>query len=548
MFKDSFYQSKILSGFVYPILDSSKIGISIVDNEGTILETNQAFNEMLGCLHSDVLNHKFYEVIFEDDIDAAISNHTQFMAERYYEKREVMIKRKDGKKLFLQLTDIKFNNDSGSIFRITTYTDITEKKYNEIIDSMLRKISHMDESEQTLESIIRNIYMSVKKFMPSINFFVSLYDDETDKISYPYSIDEFGYSGKNLLGAKYCNLITEYILKNGKSVMLRENKLENVLNKCVELPGNSKPASIMGSIIRIKGRPAGVVAIVDFDNIHGFNKCHTNGIDKIAEQISHVLERKRFEEELIQSREKVEASDRIKAAFLTQMSHEVRTPINTIMSFAWLLKEKFGDNRDPEIEEFYSMIELGGKRLMRTIDLLLNMSVLQNETIEVKASKLDLMHSVVNPLVKDAANRAHVKKIGLITENKAPGCDVTGDQSTLAQLFEQLLDNAIKYTDNGHVKVTQYIDDLGRTCVSVSDTGIGISEEYQQKLFTPFSQEEMGYTRKYEGNGLGLALAKRLANLNNADIFVRSEKGKGSVFTVKFNKPISKSDTRFWRN
>ena len=110
--------------------------------------------------------------------------------------------------------------------------------------------------------------------------------------------------------------------------------------------------------------------------------------------------------------------------------------------------------------------------------------------------------------------------------------------TSISQMFCNIIDNAIKYTPkNGEIEIVLYEKD-DRLFVEIADTGIGISHEYLKNLFTPFTQEEMGYTRKFEGNGLGLAIAKKYAELNNAVINVKSTKGEGSNFTVIFKEPI----------
>ncbi|MGE5412052.1 MAG: ATP-binding protein, partial [Clostridiales bacterium] len=104
-----------------------------------------------------------------------------------------------------------------------------------------------------------------------------------------------------------------------------------------------------------------------------------------------------------------------------------------------------------------------------------------------------------------------------------------------------LVDNAIKYTNSGEINIQLYRTDNGSLCVDVCDTGIGMSKEFLEKLFTPFSQEEQGYKRRFEGNGLGLALVKKYCEFNSAVIMVRSKKNAGSTFTVIF-KEIADND------
>ncbi|MDP4176066.1 MAG: PAS domain-containing sensor histidine kinase [Bacteroidota bacterium] len=547
MFRDSFYESKILNSLIFPILDSSEIGFSIVDGSGKILEVNEAFCELFGYERSEVVGFDYSRVVMEENQEYSKRNHEDFMENGFYDKREVLLRHKDGRFFFAQFIDIKFNDEKGNIYRATTYTDVTERKHNELVHSVLLKIPQIADVSESMETMFRNIHASIEQLMPAFNFYIALYDEETDKLSYPYFSNEFDYEDSEMMNKGSYDLITNYILKNGKSVLFNDKKLENIFgnntlcSSASQEDGtskgqNPKPQAVLGAVLRIKDAPAGVITLIDFNKSDVFNKCHQSTIEKVAEQLSLVLERKKYEEQLIISMEKAEESNRIKSAFLTQMSHEIRTPINTILSFTWLLKEKFGDSSDSDAKDFFTIIEGGAKRLVRTIDLILNMSQLQNETIEVKPVEFDMAENVLKPLVKEAGQIASRKNIKISFVNKASSQKIIGDEVTISQIFEQLIDNAIKYTPQGCVEITQYLDNDSNMCVKVKDSGIGISQEYLPQLFTMFSQEEMGYTRKYDGNGLGLALVKRLAELNKARVKVESEKGKGSSFTVIFNQ------------
>ncbi|KAB2844147.1 MAG: hypothetical protein F9K45_05225, partial [Melioribacteraceae bacterium] len=108
------------------------------------------------------------------------------------------------------------------------------------------------------------------------------------------------------------------------------------------------------------------------------------------------------------------------------------------------------------------------------------------------------------------------------------------DGYTMSQIMANLVDNAIKYTAAGKIELKLHSVN-NKPAISISDTGIGISEKYIPKLFTKFSQEEQGYTRKFEGTGLGLSLVKKYCEINNCEISVKSKKGEGTTFTLQFN-------------
>lgn len=247
-----------------------------------------------------------------------------------------------------------------------------------------------------------------------------------------------------------------------------------------------------------------------------------------------VTERKNFENELMKAKEEAEKSDRLKSEFLAQMSHEIRTPINAILSFNSLLRDELSDRVSDDMRQSFRIIDNGGRRLIRTIDLILNMSQIQAGNYETYPTEFDVVTDLLENAILEFENLAKLKNLSLCLVNNSACSKIIADHYTVMQIFTNLIDNAIKFTHSGTVQVRVYNDVPDRIAIAVSDTGIGISQEYLPVLFTPFSQEEMGYTRSFEGNGLGLALVKKYADLNSAEIKVSSQKGEGSTFTVFF--------------
>lgn len=238
--------------------------------------------------------------------------------------------------------------------------------------------------------------------------------------------------------------------------------------------------------------------------------------------------------ELLKSKEKVENADKMKSVFLAQMSHEIRTPINALVSMAALIKYDFENMADKDQLMSFDIIDRAGERIIRTVDLLLNLSEIQAGTYELEKVKINIYADIIAPIIAENKKLAKKNNIDLKLEIVTHEQDLVADSYTLIQIFTQLIENAIKYTSIGNVKVTIFRNESEQLIVEVKDTGIGISDEYFPKLFEAFTQEEMGYTRRYEGNGLGLALVKTYCDLNNAKIEVESEKGVGSIFRVIF--------------
>ncbi|MGE5496620.1 MAG: PAS domain-containing sensor histidine kinase [Syntrophothermus sp.] len=245
-----------------------------------------------------------------------------------------------------------------------------------------------------------------------------------------------------------------------------------------------------------------------------------------------ITDRKNIERELIKAKETAEQSERIKTDFLAQMSHEIRSPVNTILNFMNLVYEELNASITEEVDAYYAMAVLAGKRLIRSIDQILNMSQLQNGSYKPEFCKLNL-NQIVTDVIREHQMQAKTKGIELTHEMPENTVTAVADEYSVNQILSNLIHNAVKYTNKGSVCVKLH-ENNGPVHIDVIDTGIGISGEYLPNLFKPFTQESSGYMRKYTGNGLGLALAKSYCEINNICIDVESGKGKGSKFSVIF--------------
>ena len=252
-----------------------------------------------------------------------------------------------------------------------------------------------------------------------------------------------------------------------------------------------------------------------------------------------ILEEKVFElqkKDIALTKAKLEAenADRLKSEFLAQMSHEIRTPINTILNYTSLLKSEFSESLSNELSGSFESINNASARLIRTIDLILDLSSIESGAYEPKFEKLNLADDLIIPVINEFRRSAYKKNLELNFENKISGCKVLLlDKYTITQTLTNLVHNALKYTPKGSITI-RLNNQNGNVVIEVSDTGIGIAKEYFPRLFEKFSQETEGYTRSYEGSGLGLALVKKYCEINNAAIKVESMKGAGTTIWIEF--------------
>jgi len=246
--------------------------------------------------------------------------------------------------------------------------------------------------------------------------------------------------------------------------------------------------------------------------------------------------RKQMELELIAAKEKAEKSDKLKSEFLAQISHEIRSPLHVILSFTGLVKTDLKDKINPDMMEYFTFIESAGNRLIRTVDLVLNASEMQLGTYEPTFVEFDLVKEIVSKLSSEYKKLVEDKGLEFHYSSNISEVIIRGDSYSIYQIFVNLIENAIKYTKEGYITLAIESDANSITKVSVEDTGIGMSEEFLNNLFEPFMQEERGYSRRFEGNGLGLSLVKKYCDMNSISITAESQKDRGSKFIVTFNQ------------
>ncbi len=241
---------------------------------------------------------------------------------------------------------------------------------------------------------------------------------------------------------------------------------------------------------------------------------------------------------LEKAKELAERSDKLKSEFLAQISHEIRTPINVMLSYSEFLNSEIEQKLSDEYQYVFNAIKSGGRRIIRTVDLILNFAEVQKGIYDYQPKKIDLYLGVLKGIFDEEKQIAINKGIEINLTNNSSKSKVFADEYSVSQIFINLIDNAIKYTSEGKVDIIIDDENDEKIKVSVVDTGIGISEEYLPKLFSPFTQEDFGYTRKYEGNGLGLALVNEYCKLNEAELKVESKKDEGSTFIVLFRREM----------
>jgi signal transduction histidine kinase len=226
-----------------------------------------------------------------------------------------------------------------------------------------------------------------------------------------------------------------------------------------------------------------------------------------------INKRKKIEEELQQAKELADAANRSKSAFLANVSHEIRTPLSAIMGMVYIMKS---EGLAPEQEQRLSKIDNASKHLCSVINDVLDLSKIEAAKLELEQKDLDIDTLLAN-VAAMIADRVAEKQLKLTVINENFTANLVGDSTRLQQAVLNFANNAVKFTDQGSItlrtKKLEERDEAVLVRFEVQDTGIGIDDITQHRLFQPFEQADQSTSHKYGGTGLGLAINKKLAEL-----------------------------------
>lgn len=230
--------------------------------------------------------------------------------------------------------------------------------------------------------------------------------------------------------------------------------------------------------------------------------------------------------------QKLKEIDRAKDEFIRMATHELQSPIVNLRGYLVEIKEKLKDKLSSQEKEYFEKVEISAKNLSQLIEDILKVSRIEQGRLDFTPEKLNL-NQELSQIVSEFLKRAREKKLELFYEKPSPEIYIKANPLRLREIMTNLLENAIKYTFKGFVKVTTKIDLQRKRCyIFVIDTGVGISAQAQKKLFQKFFREKKKETAGIPGTGLGLWITKELVEQMGGEIFVESIEGQGSKFIV----------------
>lgn len=253
--------------------------------------------------------------------------------------------------------------------------------------------------------------------------------------------------------------------------------------------------------------------------------------------MTDITEQLEIERRLREAYKKEISLNKLKSTFLANMSHEIRTPLNAIVGYSDLLEDDVKQMNYESSAKMTSYLKEGVNRLLKLVDNIVEVSLLESGNQEIKMDMISL-NKLIEQNKDSWETQAKLKNIKVNFHLNQTELFINADEEKLQKVFEEIIDNSIKYNnDGGEIKILTFLD-KDNTVLQIADTGIGIERDSLHKILQLFEQvEEVGYTRKYEGAGLGLSLANKLITYMNGEMQILSKPNSGTIVTIYFPTP-----------
>ncbi len=280
-----------------------------------------------------------------------------------------------------------------------------------------------------------------------------------------------------------------------------------------------------------KGNPLGLITLM-FEEPRSFSQEETDLASMITDQVAVAVERAALREEIHEKIRQLEASDKLKSEFIRNISHELRTPLNAIIGYTSILIEQIYGTINDDQHQALGKVIVHAKHLLKMINQILDLSRIDSGQMTIVAEEVEI-GTLIEETTSIFAHLVREKQIELCKEVSPQIPPLMLDKTKVSQILTNLLDNAVKFTEQGVVTLRVDFDPHGeRLRLEVADTGIGIEAEHLETIFEAFRQVDGTTTRKYGGSGLGLAITRELVQLMKGTIEARSRPGEGSTFTI----------------
>ena len=518
--------------------------VIITDLEGRIVDANPATERMFGYSRADLLGQRA-DLWHHPDEKGRLGQEILAGLERDgHWEGEIRFVRRDGGTGWADIVVVPLLDDEGRrIATIGVSRDITERKEAQLaleaqkrLFENLVSVARATMSYPTLQATLRNALNVAVQITGAEHSSLFLLDEERRVVSSILARGQVdAHSARSLVGKVMNQGLAGWVCDHQQSVLIADTTEDD---RWLTLPNQPYTArSVLSVPIQAGGMLLGILTLMHSRPAH-FSEEDLTLMEAAADQMALALrnaqmfeEQTRLAEELAQARDVAEAANRTKGMFLANMSHELRTPLNAIIGYSELLAEELDETGLTDLVPDARRIEHAGRQLLELINDVLDFSKIESGKMSLYLEAFSLpplLHQVADTMLHLMERNANTLQLD-VAENLPP---MYADQSKVRQILLNLLSNAAKFTKEGLITLHAALCEPQMVCVTVQDTGIGISEAQLERLFQPFTQADASTTRRYGGTGLGLAISKHLCEMMGGRIEVQSVLGKGSTFRV----------------
>lgn len=403
--------------------------------------------------------------------------------------------------------------------------DITEINKKEKIQQATLQILQAANSSTSLNELYRKFHKILEEYIRVNNISFIFFDHNGEHLNCPYSVDEFHTPFKE---RKYGKGLTEYIINTGTVQLLNEFEIKELINSGLISEELYPIKCLLGIPFRLYDNKSGVVIITEYHKENLFGEKEKEFMKNIIFPISRAIEKKQIEEQSEKYTEELKRLNITKDKFLSLVSHDLKSPFNSLMGYTEILKSEYKELSDDERELFISSIFESTRYIYNLLNDLLDFSKFYLGLIKIEPREINIK-KLVDENKSYLATAAKRKNITL--ENKI-GKDylILAEEDMINSVLRNLITNAIKFTkENGYIEISA--EPVGaKLKISVCDNGIGMDEQTRLNIFDIVSKKSQPGTANEEGTGLGLILTKEFVEKNGGEIFVESTLGKGTTF------------------
>ncbi len=536
--KQKDYENQIIreKAFLEHLYNSTPAAIAITNTSGKVSMINREFTNLFGYSPDEAMDKNINDLVVPDDLKEEAKRIDAGAADERKEALQTVRQDKYGNKVHVSLIATSVIIDNEAVAHLGIYRDITSERKNQILQEILFNISNAALQQSDIKEIYPTIVKELGKIWDVNNFYIAIYDKETETFSLPFFTDEKDDFAE--IPAK--NTITGWVIKNKKSVLLKQDDLK-ILDEKGEIDLVGTQCKVwMGVPLKNEEDIIGVMCLQDYDDENKFFYEDLLILDFIANQVALAIQRRMMLDNLIMARQRAEEAAQAKQIFMSTMSHEIRTPLNEVIGITNLLLQ--GNPREDQMD-YINTLKFSGNHLLTLVNDVLDYNKMESGKIVFEKTQFNLSN-FLDDIARSYSFRSKAKQLSFdVNKSGDLPKEVIGDPVRLNQILSNLLSNALKFTNQGGIGITvkelNRIGNQSKIEFAVSDTGIGIARDKHISIFESFTQAAPDTTRHFGGTGLGLAICKKLIELQGGTLSLESEPGTGSTFSFFLTFDIS---------